>query len=302
MYMLTFLKTTASRRPVFMLFFSFAFMTGKKTNSYLEVFEVLLWSRFSKITAHKGWNYSLQGAKFPPTLLLRLCGGQRVDAGCKAAGCFLLTSHGCRMTSHVLICEARLPKQRARSDLCGFTDGRKASVFCATRFLQGRNFSFLPALSGSRNKVTRFTEKSFKVWNELKESASFACGTATSQLMNFQEDECHIYHHATDGLMIGCICSLQNVTNACFNILQTQAACFNILTYKKTVSLWFFYCGCSFWIFNSSKTTSILNQTLWKCSVSREVWVKGPESLEKEGSHSLESITPSCVLYGWVLS
>lgn len=55
----------------------------------------------------------------------------------KASGCFLLTSHGCRMTSNVLICKARLSKQRVRSDLCGFTGERKAPVFSATRFLQG---------------------------------------------------------------------------------------------------------------------------------------------------------------------
>lgn len=47
-------------------------------------------------------------------------GGSAQTLTAKAAGCFLLTSHGCRMTSNVLICEARLPKQRARSDLCRF--------------------------------------------------------------------------------------------------------------------------------------------------------------------------------------
>lgn len=79
--------------------------------------------------------------------------GANVQAA-EAPGCFLLTSHGCRMTFNVLICKARLPKQRVRSDPRAFTDGRKAPVFCATRLLQGKTFSFLPALSSKRSKMT----------------------------------------------------------------------------------------------------------------------------------------------------
>lgn len=45
-----------------------------------------------------GWNEPIELSSPSPAQSVL---GQRVDAGCKAAGCFLMTSHGCRVTSNV---------------------------------------------------------------------------------------------------------------------------------------------------------------------------------------------------------
>lgn len=167
-----------------------AFTTGPIKQTSLKEFSFQSFTFI--IRKHKQWNDFLMEQNF-----LRLCCCVCVwGGGAKALGCFLLTSHGCRMTSNVLICKARLSKQRVRSDLCRFTVEERLQCFVPPAFYRVRHFHFF-LLYRFKTLKAFF---SFYCNLKFKKYAHFACGNARSQWT--LERTWFFYHRFPGGLMI----------------------------------------------------------------------------------------------------